>query len=144
MHRNAQDSAETRTPFRKHKPTMEKMLRSVRLCVCRYEDNVLEWPEYFSMWVHSRRWKTYAEYKKCALYGHCWSEFFFHKTGLSVMPEFPLPHPSTSALPELPLPHPSTPVLSSTGHSLQNRKMLLLLLSVLVKIVLVGSWVDQT
>ena len=131
---------------------MENMLRSVRLCMCRFEDTVLERPQHFSIWVHSRKWKTYGGYKKCALYGQCWSEG--NHGCLSTMPEFPLPHSSSPALPapalphpssravlELPLPHPSSPVLSSTGHLLQNRKMLLLLLSVLVEIVLV---VDQT
>ena len=135
--RNAQDSAETRTPFRKHKPTMEKMLRSVRLCMCRFEDNVLESPETRSMWVHFDRLKTYEGYKQCAVYGHCKEEGTGcdHRRGL---PEFPLPHPSTPALRELPLPNPSTPVLLSTGHLLRNRKTLMLLLSVLVELVLVG------
>ena len=148
--RNTQDSAETHTPFRKHKATMEKMLRSVRLCMRRYEDNVIEWPQYFSLWVHSRKWKVYDGYKMCALYGHCWSEG--NPGCLSTMPEFPLlhpsprvllelPHPNTPALPAPPLPHPSSPVLASTGHLLNDRKMLMLLLSVLVEIVLV---VDQT
>ena len=131
---------------------MEKMLRSVRLCMRRYEDTVLEWPQFFSMWVHSRKWKTYEGYKKCAVYGHCKAEGTYGC--VDAMPEFPLPHPSAPALPKLPLPHPSSRALlelplphpspraiSSTGHLLRNRKMLMLLLSVLVEIVLV---VDQT